>query len=694
MADCSGLITNEDLQNAKIDAASSSEFVSSGNPTLTTRLGSVKKTVQGMNDDADSQLSVNQSTFDNQTATNQSTFDTQLSNNQAAADNLIYVAGYQNVGVFGVGVTVQSAQETLTYNGEEFNTTAGPFPYTTTGATPTLDSADWYNVTLEARKTVARCFNVLDSDVTYDTPGEIVAKYIYSASQQKTYSVPADAIGKTISSVVGSELNTVESGGPYVLESTERNISVYVKDFGATPGGLVDSTAAIQAAIDKANVLRVQYTGTELGSATYGTTVVKVVFEATSYLVLGSLNAYQYPNFESAGVTILLGAAIGDADGSHYIIDNRATGDGGLGVGCYKSRFKGFLVAKCKGFIAADNNNLDQGNMYLEDIELKGLPDAFNLTLTSSKVQGENVKWDKCIKAATINGCDKITFNGGWLKEGVLTDDYSGTFVSNGALTLNDVLYVPNPQTVLHPALVAVMGGSCKITNTRLGGESGSHSIIANYAEGNTLDKLVALEIDDSSVFSASDITIVLFKLPNLIKVDGTHGYTNNQFLLAFNEHLVTLDSEIVRLGKSLQITVQASEGNGIDRDDYDKLAAYVQDWSGTTSYGVAIDASISNPVDLMFLGNENNIDSYRVRNNRAYIIHLQTSTSSGNTYSQYVVKSDFSGSSASLQEISLGATTSAPRLIIDSDVVKIVANSTATIKVYYRIDKVSAWFQ
>jgi hypothetical protein len=112
---------------------------------------------------------------------------------------------------------VQSAQETLTYNGEEFNTTAGPFPYTTTGATPTLDSADWYNVTLEARKTVARSLNVLDSDVTYDTPGEIVSKYIYSASQQLTYSVPAGAIGKTISSVVGNVLNTVEVGGPYEL---------------------------------------------------------------------------------------------------------------------------------------------------------------------------------------------------------------------------------------------------------------------------------------------------------------------------------------------------------------------------------------------------------------------------------------------------------------------------------------------
>ena len=255
MADCSGLITNEDLQNAKIDAASSSEFVSSGNPTLTTRLGSVKKTVQGMNDDADSQLSVNQSAFDNQTTTNQSTFDTQLSDNQATADNLIYVAGYQNIGVFGVGLTVQSAQDTLTYNGEEFNTTAGPFPYTTTGATPTLDSADWYNVTLEARKTVALYLNVLDSDVIYDTPGEIVSKYIYSPSQQKTYSVPADAIGKTISSVVGNVLNTVEAGGPYFMTTQQAlyQITESPLSHGGVGDGVADDTESVKAAIQKLN---------------------------------------------------------------------------------------------------------------------------------------------------------------------------------------------------------------------------------------------------------------------------------------------------------------------------------------------------------------------------------------------------------------------------------------------------------
>ncbi|MDB4261414.1 hypothetical protein N9878_00965 [bacterium] len=51
MADCSNLITNEDLALAKTYAEKSGEYVESDDPTLTTPLGAIKKTVQGMNDD-------------------------------------------------------------------------------------------------------------------------------------------------------------------------------------------------------------------------------------------------------------------------------------------------------------------------------------------------------------------------------------------------------------------------------------------------------------------------------------------------------------------------------------------------------------------------------------------------------------------------------------------------------------------
>jgi len=73
---------------------------------------------------------------------------------------------------------------------------------------------------------IARSLNVLDSDVIYDTDTATpIPAYIYSASQQKTYSVPADAQGELIVSVIVDQLttdNVVDS--PYVLTPAQEGV--------------------------------------------------------------------------------------------------------------------------------------------------------------------------------------------------------------------------------------------------------------------------------------------------------------------------------------------------------------------------------------------------------------------------------------------------------------------------------------
>ncbi|AUR87157.1 hypothetical protein HYP58_gp11 [Vibrio phage 1.097.O._10N.286.49.B3] len=72
------------------------------------------------------------------------------------------------------------------------------------------------DVSLNDLEAITRSLNILDSDIIYDTDTVTpIPSYIYSVSQQKTYSVPAGAIGKTIVSVVGDVLET--SGGSYTL---------------------------------------------------------------------------------------------------------------------------------------------------------------------------------------------------------------------------------------------------------------------------------------------------------------------------------------------------------------------------------------------------------------------------------------------------------------------------------------------
>jgi hypothetical protein len=121
------------------------------------------KTLAGMNKDFDDQSSEFQDDIDQFNIDG----DAAIDNINNIANNLIYSTGFQNVGAWMIGATVDSAQETLTFDGEEYNTTAGPFTVTVDGATPSADSEDWFNVTLQDRKTVARGFNFLDSEVGY-----------------------------------------------------------------------------------------------------------------------------------------------------------------------------------------------------------------------------------------------------------------------------------------------------------------------------------------------------------------------------------------------------------------------------------------------------------------------------------------------------------------------------------------------
>ena len=92
---------------------------------------------------------------------------------------------------------------------------------------------------------VARALNVLDSDVIYDTDTVTpIPAYIYSASQQKTYVVPAGAIGETIISVVGNAL-LVQGGGTYEMTPAE-----FITATGSTEARSAEDRAADTRSLD------------------------------------------------------------------------------------------------------------------------------------------------------------------------------------------------------------------------------------------------------------------------------------------------------------------------------------------------------------------------------------------------------------------------------------------------------------
>lgn len=91
--------------------------------------------------------------------------------------------------------------------------------------------------------------NIMYSD---DTVNEVVG-YIFVASEQVTYAVPAEAQGKFISSVSGKVLTTVDDSTYTLGDSGYLGTTIYVEAEGL--GGIVDDTKAIQDALDKASTL-------------------------------------------------------------------------------------------------------------------------------------------------------------------------------------------------------------------------------------------------------------------------------------------------------------------------------------------------------------------------------------------------------------------------------------------------------
>ena len=96
----------------------------------------------------------------------------------------------------------------------------------------TLGQVNQLNALGEDLATVARSLNVLDLDVIHDTDTvTAIPAYIYSASQQKTYAVPADAQGKFISSVV-DDLLTTSDLSEYILRTNETEPTVTADSIG------------------------------------------------------------------------------------------------------------------------------------------------------------------------------------------------------------------------------------------------------------------------------------------------------------------------------------------------------------------------------------------------------------------------------------------------------------------------------
>lgn len=137
-------------------------------------------------------------------------------------------AGWQLLGEFAIGIEITEVNQVLSYNGILYRTEAA-LPYTTDGADPSSDSADWYAVIAETsedetlKSTVAISFNVTESQVLLSSETGISLDstvLIHNEDDEVTYRKPVIIGSGEV--LIGVSSNQITStSGTYTMVKAE-----------------------------------------------------------------------------------------------------------------------------------------------------------------------------------------------------------------------------------------------------------------------------------------------------------------------------------------------------------------------------------------------------------------------------------------------------------------------------------------
>ena len=211
-------ITIQQLINAGIDAETASEFLESFNDTLTTRKGSVKKTLTGIDNEAQSRIS----------------------------DAIINSLDKSYVGTWQAGTTTfNTFNDYAEFNSQTYkprNQSGITLPYVAQGADPTqLPDSEFIQPFSDIDTIGATQLITEISDIVYKASGG------NSAVENMIAGTPvAVAVGDTCQCENGTIFKRIGNASGDIADFTSEN-SVNIKDFGADGG--VDSTDKIKLAL-------------------------------------------------------------------------------------------------------------------------------------------------------------------------------------------------------------------------------------------------------------------------------------------------------------------------------------------------------------------------------------------------------------------------------------------------------------
>jgi hypothetical protein len=296
-----------------------------------------------------------------------------------------------------------------------------------------------------------------------------------------------------------------------------------------TTPGTTDMTAAIQAAVN------VQDAASTYDIATLYEYSIPAVDLGSEELVVSSAVTY--------GTALRVtgqGARLKPSASTFFCFEPTAPGDGWRiyidGVSCIGGKF-----------LDIDNNNLDAGLIKIRECRLLECVQAFDVDAQSSQMVVEDCLLYKCNTIANINACDDFQIIRGWIKEAARTANEQASINNSGKLQMQGVLLVPaSPGAYTETAWInnnydaALVAGGGKsggvyIDRCRFGGETGSKTIVNNYADADLSYEVIptGVWITNSELYSVNGTTgttrgmIRLFALPNVIFMRGNSGFVD-----------------------------------------------------------------------------------------------------------------------------------------------------------------------
>ena len=363
----------------------------------------------------------------------------------------------------------------------------------------------------------------------------------------------------------------------------------------------------------------------------------------------------------------------------------------------WNGKFSNLVLDGFDKHIKMYNDNLDSGNIKIDDVSMYGGSVGYDIECQSSKTTITNFKFNNVRQPAIIRRADKMTFRSGWMDAGVLTEEYQGMFeIDNCAqVIIEDMIYVPRPQSVNKVYVVKLINGEIKLDNCLFGGEPGQIPIVGVFG-GYLAGRGNCVNIINTKIYMTKlDSGIVeLYDIPNKIVFDNFYGLTEpvgNCRFICYRDDFKPFNEVLTSLSNSAGPIIFF---NNIDAPEL----------LGSTQYDILADLLMvdgkknglvkcnnTQLAEIKFGVVGNNVNYYSFRKYATYRCCIMNKSNGGaDRYSEYIITASYDGADATIVPIIEGTSTASARLVKEGNIVKMKSNGSIQLESYmYTLEKV-----